>query len=51
MEETPRWIGAHSVNCAVCDTLVDERDCAPSADGDVCPECQVLDAIESERTD
>ena len=41
-EEVPRWVDAHSVNCAKCGELVDERECVPGPDGvgDICPKCQ-----------
>ena len=36
------WIDRHSVNCFVCNDLVDERDCIPGkgGEGDICPKCQ-----------
>jgi len=38
----PKWYDRHSVNCAVCGELVDERECVPGpgGEGDVCPKCQ-----------
>lgn len=40
--DIPSWVDKHSVNCCVCNELVDERDCIPNAEegGDICPNCQ-----------
>lgn len=36
----PRWIDAHSVNCHLCNALVDERECSKNAEGfDICQKC------------
>jgi len=34
------WIDKHSINCIVCNALVDERDCVPYGEGQVCPDCE-----------
>lgn len=37
----PTWIDRHSVNCLICNALVDERDCIHGEDGEgsICPAC------------
>jgi hypothetical protein len=33
------WIEKHSTNCKNCGHLVDERECVPEDDGDICQDC------------
>jgi len=47
-----RWIDAHSINCAQCGQLVDERECIPADiytgdGGEICPACQKLNSSKS----
>ena len=35
------WIEKHSTNCKHCNHLVDERECVPEDDGDVCQDCEM----------
>lgn len=38
--ESESWVDSHSVNCHVCNKLVDERQCSRDDEGfDVCPKC------------
>lgn len=41
-DTVPGWVDRHSVNCAKCAELVDERTCVPGpgGEGDICPKCQ-----------
>ena len=40
------WIEKHSTNCKNCGHLVDERECVPEDDGDICQDCyQIVRAI------
>jgi hypothetical protein len=42
------WIEKHSTNCKYCNYLVDERECVPEDDGDVCQDCyQIVKAKEA----
>lgn len=41
ISEHPRWIDRHSINCCNCGALVDERDCMPVKEGELCKECQI----------
>lgn len=43
-EPAPAWIDRHSVNCAVCGELADERNCARyiNDEGSICPPCMEL---------
>jgi hypothetical protein len=40
-EQLPTWLDRHSVDCADCGKLADERDCLPNSagEGEVCVEC------------
>ena len=33
------WVEKHSTNCKHCGHLVDERECVPEDDGDICQDC------------
>lgn len=40
--DSQSWIDRHSVNCCICNELVDERECIPNTEegGDICQNCQ-----------
>ncbi len=44
-----KWIEKHSTNCKRCGHLVDERDCVPEDDGDICQECYQRALVNAER--
>ena len=33
------WVEKHSTNCKNCAQLMDERECIPEDDGDICQDC------------
>jgi formylmethanofuran dehydrogenase subunit E len=41
------WVEKHSTNCKHCGHLVDERECVPEDDGDICQDCYNI--LENER--
>jgi hypothetical protein len=34
LDDAPRWVDRHSVDCSGCDALIDERDCVRGPDED-----------------